>query len=121
MTKATLICSRCGKEFAAAKAAGLPDLQGSPKQVAWAMSIRAKKLEALNRYVRDSVLEVDNSDWPESQIAEYRKIMSGLIQDAEAVTSAKTWIDWRGDTAEQIFIDLRRIRKLKGGNHDDMG
>ena len=163
MTKATatLICTRCGKEFtvhntvcnsgakesfirwaeqnikvcrdcehaaqseqaaAAAKAAGLPDLQGSPKQIAWAMSIRAEKLEALNRYMRESIQELEDScDWPESQITEYRKIMSGLIQDAEAVTSAKAWIDWRGDSADTIFVDLRRIRKAKEGNYDDMG
>lgn len=106
---------------AAAKAAGLPDLQGSPKQVAWAMSIRAEKLEALNRYMRESVQEVEDScDWPKSQIMEYREIMSALIQDAETVTSAKAWIDWRGDTAEQIFVDLRRIHKAKEGNSNEM-
>lgn len=106
---------------AAAKAAGLPDLQGSPKQIAWAESIRAEKLEALNRYMQETVQDAkDNSNWPESQITELAEILAGLIQEAKAFTSAKTWIDWRGDTAEQIFVDLRRARKVKEGKSDEM-
>jgi hypothetical protein len=72
-------------------AAGLPALEGSEKQVAWAESIRRPAIERL-RKVDTAELSPDLS--PEAQ-AELRDALVLLVDEIVQQTSAKWWIDNR--------------------------
>ena len=97
---ATTLCEDCYKaeqnakhaaENAAAakanKAAALPELTGTPKQIAWAESIRAAKIAEL-----DGIMKPDaaNGEYPEI----YAQCMD-IINAVKNQTSASYWIDNR--------------------------
>ena len=62
---------------------GLAPLVGSPKQIAWAETIRAKRLAALQR---------DNSE---------------TVMIIARITDAKWWIDHRSDTDDGLVASAR--------------
>ncbi len=69
------------------KAAALPELTGTPKQIAWAESIRAEKIAEL-----DGIMKPDaaNGEYPEI----YAQCMD-IINAVKNQTSASYWIDNR--------------------------
>jgi hypothetical protein len=91
-------CWECEKkaraEAAAAKNAGMPELTGSEKQIAWAEQIRAKQIDQLNQATakmntRDQVL----TDAPDK--IELYDLTVKVIDDIKNETSAKWWIENR--------------------------
>lgn len=69
------------------EAAALPELTGTPKQIAWAESIRAEKIAEL-----DGIMKPDaaNGEYPEI----YAQCMD-IINAVKNQTSASYWIDNR--------------------------
>lgn len=70
----------------AARAAGWPELTGSPKQTEWAITVRADKI----REMEASTMQGIDHDW-------YREVMLREI-------SARTWIDSRSQPWQARFI-----------------
>jgi hypothetical protein len=102
--EATKLCAACYRahksaEADAAKAEvadvirrlGLPELEGTPKQVAWAMSIREKRVAELLERVRECGRTVDEllEQWGKGERGQY-------VYRAFAETSAARWIETRG-------------------------
>ncbi len=85
-------CRACWDAEQAAKAreAGLPELTGSPKQIAWANGIRNRILAEA-----DSCIKV-HPDWPNT--AEW---LTGLKQE----TQSRWWIDHREAKASMLYGD----------------
>jgi DNA-binding transcriptional regulator YiaG len=77
----------------AASESGLPDLTGSPKQIAWAQSIRLAGLADLEGYARRPRRHVSDAAHARMDEALYRI----LVRIAEAHAEAKWWIDNRGN------------------------
>lgn len=71
---------------------GWPDLEGSPKQVRWATSIRFDKVAGLHQYMAS----VPFSD------AWQAEIVARLMQ----VTQAHWWIELRDDTPWRVVLTL---------------
>jgi len=95
-------CYQAERERAAADAArqaaeqGLPALSGSPKQVAWAESIRADILAQCEAAVAKADKVAAERDLSEADEAELARIHAAL--DAlRAEASAGWWIDHRGE------------------------
>lgn len=102
----TTLCSSCyraeqdrKREKANAKASeanksnGLPDLEGSDKQIAWAESIRLRVCELIRKsevHVREEIAECEYSD----QIClEITDALTLLTDEIVQQTSAKWWIE----------------------------
>lgn len=91
---ATIDCPECQAEAKAeeAKAAGLPELTGSEKQIAWALSIRQKfvdEVEAIKTETLSKIRE-EKAEWFVSQADKAK-------QNHLQKTEAKYWIDNRFD------------------------
>lgn len=115
------ICTACYKarqdaahaeETAAAKAKAdeenLPELNGSEKQVNWALSIRAKKFEALNEMFANANANATDEQRQQNQIA---------LQAAKNVLASKTesrfWIDNRNTPARKLIAQNGLQDELK--------
>lgn len=83
-----------------AKQAGLPALQGSEKQIAWAESIRAKQMPALLKLAAD----LDNA--PESANQDAVRIGKEIVSRAINCTSAKDWIDARDRVPSFYWLNV---------------
>lgn len=101
-------CSECQAKDRAAfnekkaqenKEAGLPELAGTPKQVAWAESIRSEKikeLEKLKSYISDNIR-------PEA-----KHMLDGvlkIIDDTINQTSAEEWINNRSTEFDIYWLE----------------
>lgn len=105
-------CSECRKaeqeaenaKAAAANAeAGLPALTGSEKQVAWAETIRAEKLGAIQEAIEELQGQCPKAKWPEVE----GKLVAAT--DAlQAQTAASWWIDHRDLKVAYILADLAK-------------
>ena len=90
---------------------GLPDLVGSPKQIAWAEEIRAefiaKKEEQSERneqvYARALAANIPNA---QEQIDKMRALFDGFCAEFFAETSARKWIDLRDKANTRDFANL---------------
>ena len=107
-------------------AAGLPALQGTPKQIAWAETIRA---EARRRFAELDVSALDYEFWAD-ETPQIRARAEALIrEDIEATmnrTKAAWWIEvGRIYTAEwtetQIYYHLRCPAQERLGDEIDQG
>ena len=102
----TCVCKDCYRrqqtERAAEKAAemGLPELSGSEKQVAWAVTIRQKALENLSVLRAEMVLANQTQDLLDA----FDSIVAGIKTQAEA----RWWIDRRDYGAPTLIRDYRR-------------
>ena len=74
---------------------GLPDLHGSDKQIAWAMTIRASKQQDL---ADTRKLVEDNAAKDPARAEQVLAILTSIVQQ----TSAAWWIDHRYDTAQAM-------------------
>lgn len=86
------------------KLEGLPKLEGSPKQVAWAETIRRKILDELEESARDYEPQI---------VAD----MVDRIRLTLQSSSSKWWIDHRDRSwnVHGIVLDLARKAKSEGG------
>lgn len=99
--QAKLAADRAAESAAAAeqaKAAGLPALIGSPKQIAWAESIRAKQLAQLQAL--DAKLAVAPATANPEAVRIGREIIASMI----ARTDAKAWIDGRDTACDSYWL-----------------
>lgn len=79
-----------------AQAAGLPALQGSDKQVAWAESIRATMIETATAYVAKVAGATPANEQQAAQHAAGLAAAKATVEAMMTETSAKWWIDRRG-------------------------
>ena len=84
------------KQLQAAKAqtAGLPDLQGSDKQINWATQIRAEVYAALDKYSK--LIEANQNAREQGKIVA-RKMFADFREAMTAHTDCRFWIDNRGN------------------------
>jgi hypothetical protein len=85
------------KAAAANQSAGLPTLAGSPKQIAWAETIRAKALAASGNQIRSDA-DACIAKAPADKHPLLRAVLDAMRAaraELEAQTSAKWWIDHR--------------------------
>lgn len=97
----TRLCSDCYKKAQTEQAQkenqqnGLPELVGTPKQIAWAEKIRAEKLAQLKKEVLDNL---------DKNHPFYAQVM-GKIETVTHNNSASYWIDNRGVSFGLRFVD----------------
>lgn len=85
---------------------GLPELQGSEKQIAWAKSIRGKFYKVSLDYL--ATLEYHKRHSPEKCAAEREKMMQIICQKTEA----KWWIENRRALENAVYTMEQRTRAL---------
>ena len=90
----TLVCKACYEQQTAAenKAAGMTELTGTPKQIAWAEKIRA-----------DIIGKIDNMP---AQNEQYEQIKSQVLATLKSIDSASWWIDRRGASVGAIVREV---------------
>lgn len=92
----------------AAQAASLPALAGTPRQIAWAETIRAKQLPAL-RELADKLANA-----PATANADAVRIGQEIVAAAMACTGAHDWIEARDRVVDQRWIsEAVRARMAK--------
>ena len=96
------------KASAAADAAGLPELLGSPKQIAWGTTIRQKMLDYMQEYMEEHAKRYDDpADIAELHYAEAKVAM--CRRRMLAITNASWFINNRRCTCfEQVALELKR-------------
>lgn len=104
-------CPDCLKRAAdeAAKAAGLPPLTGTPKQIAWASDLRAKALASSGTTLLDQLADAPCE--PEEIEKRDRVLAAGRAKLAELKgrTRARDWIDARGE--DEVRAAMRAALK----------
>ncbi|WP_157528670.1 hypothetical protein [Nocardia sp. NRRL S-836] len=85
--------------------AALPELTGSPKQVAWATTLRADALAHLDEFRAGMAAHV--ATHPEAAV-EQAANNAALDQVIAGHTAASWWIDMRHAKPEGIAYELRR-------------
>ena len=94
--------------LAAAEAAGLPDLEGTPKQSAWAARIRQEKLDALDGEVTNLAREMGVTGDTSPFAAMCRACLL-------AETSASWWIDQRSSSVHTLTVYALRAAWVATG------
>ena len=105
-------CYRAAKEAeraratqaAAEKNKGLPQLEGSEKQIAWAETIRAGKMEEAKAVLERSLSAATDE---QKNIAQ---LVSDIYKKWESTSSAKWWIENR---SKDFMSEVREEYKLK--------
>lgn len=125
-----MLCSECYKKMleeenaqasAEAKASGLPELEGSAKQVSWAVSIRKEKLAAMGK-----IMEQLLGKLPENFIVDANKqfgcnfvsaeeLFSDVIDNYSKHDSAKFWIESRSEEVSERSFMLMAREYVMGG------
>lgn len=109
-------CPDCYREAikeqtkAAAHADGLPDLEGTPKQISWAESIRYElwhKYTSMESDAADAYSETGEMD-------EFLRLKARNRAVFQGITSAVEYIDHRDETLSQFMA-----RNLKEANNED--
>lgn len=99
-------CRECeSRERAArAKEAGLPDLEGSEKQIAWAVDIRQRMLAEFEEYTAGLIRSSESrGKITEEQAALARKNTGRALEAIKAVSSAKWFIDHRDEAMMPLY------------------
>lgn len=93
-------CRACwdAAQAAQAKEAGLPDLTGSPKQIAWANGIRNRILAEATRCIET------HPDWPDT---------ARWLAELKKETSARWWIDHLDAHAASMHGDWALAQEAK--------
>ena len=99
------------------KEMGLPELQGTPKQIAWAESIRESAMRSM-----DSAFEKAQErakkfrNLPEDEVKLNLRCLEECRDDILAKTSASWWIDHRSDVLSVWTAEAEdRAKKIKAG------
>jgi len=116
------LCKKCQEEEYAKqnqeaakqnKENGLPPLKGTEKQVAWAESIRLKKIIELNKLKQDLLEDKAlRQDKTETVLRNYDKAES-IINTAINETDAVFWIEGRNRTFDQGWLRDKWFEKKK--------
>ncbi len=84
----------------------LPELEGSEKQIAWALSIRAKFAKEIKNFIANAeasleALKASGEATPahSAQLAKCRKVAAKMLSE----TSCRWWIDNRNTSALRLF------------------
>lgn len=84
----------------------LPELEGSEKQIAWALSIRAKFAKEIKTFIANAeasleALKASGEATPahSAQLAKCRKVAAKMLSE----TSCRWWIDNRNTSALRLF------------------
>ena len=91
----------------AATAEGLPALTGTPKQIAWAITLRHKALsdaEAYLDYLRESDSRLEKASARNAELFEAKK--ERVLEPLRAQPEAAWWIDRRHDSPETLMTSL---------------
>lgn len=93
--------------------APLPDLQGSAKQIGWAMDIRPRKLAEVARHLVEWRRLIEAHRDPEKQERAREKLRAAMEagERLEQITSAHWWIEHRELTAAELLAEA-------GGLHE---
>ena len=107
------ICDDCANADLAARNAdaGLPALTGSPKQIAWAESIRADRLDKVRQSLdkaMDSVVRVLSGYDGASIIADHKALYAEVTAHIAAKADARWWIDHRQTDGCNLFREAVR-------------
>lgn len=81
------------KDKEEAKSQGLPELEGSPKQIQWAETLRVSRIEFIKVLIGKAL---------EENCIEYAEWLKMKIESTKKQTSAKWFIDYR-DSKEDAF------------------
>ena len=91
---------------AAAEAEGLPPLTGSPKQIAWAISLRHKALSDAEAYL-DHLDENEGRPKASARDAElFEAKKERVLEPMKAQSEAAWWIDRRHDSPVALLESL---------------
>jgi len=108
----TWICEECkakereeeNRRAAEANASnGLPNLNGSPKQIAWAETIRAKLVKELDELSQKIVTKWEAYDKKTPKEEETKNKSLEIIETLKNETSAHKWIDRRNSSAIELL------------------
>lgn len=106
------LCSECYRKeqdkaiAEKADALNMPELTGTPKQIAWAEKIRAKALEIFERYVAECSVDLDQA--PEGEQEKFHDIVNKCMDCFRNITSAAQWIDLRSEDTNRWVIKKAR-------------
>ena len=101
------------KASAVNEASGLPVLSGSEKQIAWAETIRASKIEQINKFLSDSYnLDCLKKRADRRKIVDADKKIDMAIISIKSKTSASWWIDSRDFSAESFIVEELNVVNL---------
>lgn len=84
------------------KSSGMPKLEGSEKQIAWAMTIRSKMFDAVKAYE----VQIDSMPVADENKAKAHKMFSDFYAIMLKQTSCRYWIDNRYDFDFTSFRDV---------------
>jgi hypothetical protein len=102
--EATRLCRDCYRaKQDAADAAGLPDLEGTDKQVAWAKAIRRDVLSDLDEYAEGYREMIAARKLPDEYHAEMMAAVDAAYAEWATQTSAAWWIDHRNGVTRHEF------------------
>jgi len=105
------VCSECYKTQQAAAAAEktaaweLPELTGTPKQIAWAEKLRADRFEEMDNAAK----KVGKASAAEAAAADAR--VARFTNWLKGQTEAKFWIDNRDRTKKELALMWMEIEK----------
>ncbi len=117
----TWICDECkekarqeenAKAAAVNESAGLPELNGSEKQIAWAETIRAKKITEIDKPLNDRDLEYLKKRAHRQGILDADKKIDIAIISIKSKTSASWWVDSRDYNAKILLLEELKTVKL---------
>jgi hypothetical protein len=89
-------CQKAAQSKAAAEAAqqqGLPALTGTPKQIAWAESIRQQTLAELEKASAALIERQRRSPYSEAAARELEDALALIASEIRNTTNSKTWIE----------------------------
>lgn len=98
-------CRRAEENAAAAQSnreKGLPQLEGSPKQIAWAETIRCAAVQAMDAF-GSQLVDPAQIAGDSQRLATLSRIHA-LIAETKAITSAAWWIDHQADGFGQSWV-----------------
>ena len=119
------ICPECEFEARAEKAAelaqkaaaeGLPQLQGSQKQVVWAEQIRAELLEEAGNFVlknREYVEKYESDETKREEKLRIIDIYEGILGQMQRKSYAAWWIDNRYHSGPYLMQQMYREQRPK--------
>ena len=107
-------CDKCKKDYAASeteklsqahRAIGFPELTGTRKMITWAEKIRAELINKV-KYLKES-LRIEDED--EKALSE--KAFEKFLEQWQAETTAKWWIDNRRMTVRDISTGILELKE----------
>ena len=107
-------CSECYKAEKMEKTAqtnsnaNMAELEGSPKQIAWAEDIRAKALFIIDVIQK----QIDEGKGTSELYIKQRDAMQAAINEVREQSSAKWWIDHRNENFDRAWLTKLAMEKM---------